>query len=78
MSTLTEWFEGRSVDDQTILPLPFWALLLLALIVLLPGCATAEPESKVCFMQLMGRTESGLSVVRQACLTEEQFAETQK
>jgi hypothetical protein len=47
----------------------------------LPGCATtteAEPEARVCFLQLLGRTESGLSVVRQACLTEEQFAETQK
>lgn len=42
------------------------------------GCATMEPESRVCFMKLMGRTEGGLSVVATHCMTQEQFAESQK
>ena len=60
-----------------ILPIPFWVLLVLVALLPLAGCST-EAESKVCFMQLMGHTDSGLSVVRQACFTEEQFAEMQK
>jgi hypothetical protein len=68
-------------DDEyeTVFPLPFWALLLLVVIVCIPGCATTkEADPQVCFLQPLGRTESGLSVVKSLCMTEEQFAETQK
>lgn len=76
----TEWFQGHEVEEKqsTVLPMPFWLCLVAVALILIQGCATTEPESKVCFMQLMGRTQSGLSVVRQACMTEEQFAESQK
>ena len=80
MSQDVEWFEGHSVDQdpKTILPLPFWAALIAVALVLLQGCATPQPESRVCFMGMMGRTDGGLSVVKTLCMTEEQFAESQK
>ena len=81
MSTLTEWFEGRTVDEeagQTILPMPFWVALIAAALALLPGCATTEPSAQVCFMRMMGVTEHGYSVVQQLCMTPEAFAESQK
>ena len=84
MATDSEWFQGRGVDEHD---LAYWGRVFAELAcflligVLVAGCSslkTEEPESKVCFMALMGRTDSGLSVVRQACFTEEQFAEMQK
>ena len=81
MATVSEWFQGRGVDEQQ---LAYWGRVaaelacLFLVAVMVAGCAPPEPESKVCFIALMGRTDSGLSVVRQACFTEEQFAEMQK
>jgi hypothetical protein len=45
----------------------------------LSGCASSpSPRSEVCYMQLIGRTQDEMPVVRNLCLTEEQFAESQK
>ena len=81
----TEWFQGRQVDEHD---LSYWGrisaelacLFLVGVIVAgLQGCATKKEEAtQVCFIQFLGKTDGGLSVVRQACFTEEQFAEMQK
>lgn len=73
-------------DDEyeTVFPLPFWAVLIVSLIVILPGCATVKekeevkPTDHVCLMKLMGRTGGGEPIVRMLCVTQEQFAESQK
>ena len=64
---------------MTIIPLPVWAIFLVGLLLILPGCATKEePRSEVCFLQLLGRTQDGLSVVASQCVSPEAFAESQK
>jgi len=79
-----EWFEGRSVDEPesrfTVLPALFWIALIATALLFLQGCATAKegPREEVCFLQLIGRTQDGLSVVKSMCVTEEQFIEAQK
>ena len=45
------------------------------------GCATAKEETadvRVCAFQLIGKTGNDLPVVRMHCVTQEQFAESQK
>ena len=84
MSVLTEWFEGRSVEEHY--QRCNWSRLLCecaCLVVaglILAGCATTkeEPRQEVCFFQYLGRTEGGLSVARTACMSEQAFAEYQK
>jgi hypothetical protein len=64
-------------DSPTILPLPFWALLLIGGFLFLQGCATTK-EEEVCFVQFLGQVNGGVSVVRQLCMTPEAFAEINK
>lgn len=45
-------------------------------IVALSGCSSIE--ERICFMQALGRTEQGHSVVQQICMTPEEFKELQK
>ena len=68
-------------EYETVFPLPFWAILIVGVLICLPGCATekkAEPTDNVCLMKLVGRTGEGDPVVRMICVTQEQFAESQK
>ena len=73
-------------DDEyeTVFPLPFWAVLICALIVLLPGCSTTSwlesppVEKPICFMKLLGQTETGLTVVAEHCVTQEEFDKAQQ
>lgn len=82
MSVLTEWFEGHQVDDE--LERVYWGRVVTELAcavclgLLLAGCASPSPRSEVCFLRLLGNTEDGMSVVAQACMTPEEFAESQK
>ena len=85
MSGITEWFEGRSVEehyqrcDWTRLLIELGCIVAAGFI--LAGCATekkAEPTDNVCLMKLVGRTGEGDPVVRMICVTQEQFAESQK
>lgn len=77
-------YEG---DDERLAERDFWrqvgirlfvVLALGAILAPLYGCATTEPEVRVCFMHMMGRTQQGLSVVAQHCMSKEAFEETQK
>lgn len=54
----------------------FAMVLVLILVPLLAGCASTE-EPKICYMQVLGRTEEGYTVVAQQCMTQEQFKEIQ-
>lgn len=82
----TEWFSGDSVEKAHVrcywrrIGFAVFAALAAALLLfpLLTGCASAEPEKRVCFVQRLGMTEEGLTVVAQLCMTPEAFAETQK
>lgn len=87
MSALTNWFEGRSVDehyqrcDWTRIVLEIGCAVIAGILLAgLPGCATTEegPRASVCTFQLVGQTSSGLPVVITTCVTPEQFAESQK
>lgn len=87
----TPWFHDRSVDE--LHERCYWRRVgfgvFLALVVLmilgpfLAGCAAnpekkAEPKLAICYMKLMGQTDSGVTVVMQACQSPEAFAESQK
>ena len=86
MSVLTEWFEGRSVDehyqrcDWTRVVLELACIVAAGLI--LAGCASTpkeeKPSDQVCLMKLVGRTGEGEPVVRLLCVTPEAFAEANK
>lgn len=82
MSVLTDWFEGRKVEEEH--ERAYWGRIVLEIScavlagVLLSGCASTKEETQVCYMQFLGKTGSGLSVVREMCVSEEQFAESQK
>lgn len=52
-------------------------LLALAAIVFLAGCAS-EPTAQVCYLRFMGKTDQGFTVVIQACVSPEAYAEAQK
>ena len=77
MSEDTEWFEGRA-QEQTMLPIPFWVLLVLAALLPLAGCASAPEEKPICAVQFLGQTPNSVSVVRLQCITEKEFAELNK
>lgn len=51
----------------------FFALAIALLLIPLGGCATTEEEiwQRVCYEQLMGKSEEGLLVVRHFCIKEE-------
>jgi hypothetical protein len=85
MSVLTEWFEGRRVDDgEREHQRAYWwrvgvevsCAVVAGLI--LAGCASPSPRSEVCTVQHLGNLESGMPVVALNCVTPEQFAEAQK
>lgn len=83
MSVLTEWFEGRRVDERELQRAYWWRIgLEIACAVvaglILAGCASPGPRSEVCAMQLLGKTGAGVPVVEMLCVTPEQFAEAQK
>jgi hypothetical protein len=82
MASDSEWFQGHVVQDdcETIMPMPFWALILGALIVCLQGCATTKegPRNEVCMFRLLGNTSDGMPVVATTCVSPEAFAESQK
>jgi len=88
MSFVTEWFEGRSVDEHyqrcnwSRVAMELACAVCVGLILGgLSGCATekkAEPTDNVCLMKLVGRTGEGEPVVRMICVTQDQFAESQK
>lgn len=66
----------------TLISLFIWLGLVAALgmlIVGLSGCATApaEPAAQVCYLKMMGTTDDGCTVVMQACVSPEKFAEGQ-
>jgi hypothetical protein len=53
----------------------------LLLIPMLSGCATTgteQPEQRVCYVQFLGKTENGWTVIAQQCVTPEAFAAAQK
>lgn len=81
MAHETEWFHGNSVDWEPVViaagRLSKYAALIL-LLLLIVGCAATEPEARICFVQLVGQTEQGLTVIAQQCMTPEAFAESQK
>lgn len=63
---------------HTVVP---YAVLLgigFAMLIFLVGCAATKPEQKVCFVKFLGKTEEGMVVVNQVCMTPEAFAESQK
>jgi hypothetical protein len=82
MSQEKEYFAGRTADESdaglTILPLPFWAALFAAFLVVISGCASTARDAEVCYIKPMGNTEEGLIVVLQQCITPEAFEEAQK
>lgn len=85
MSVMTEWFEGRKVDDHeraywTRISLELACAIVAGLLLAgISGCASSpSPRSEVCSMQLLGQTEDRVPVVRMFCVTPEQFAESQK
>jgi hypothetical protein len=89
MGILTEWFEGRHVDEQEREhERAYWGRVLAEIacavcagLILagLPACASSpSPRSEVCTMQLLGQTENRVPVVGMTCVTPEQFAESQK
>ena len=61
-----------------------WVLiagLVLAIVLMIPGCATQAQEeivTQVCYLKFMGKTEEGYTVVMQACQSPEQFAARQQ
>lgn len=85
MGSETEWFEAK---DRVQYERCYWrrvgfavffAIAMgLILLPLLSGCASAEPENRICFMQFLGKTESGWTVAATQCMTPEAFAESQK
>lgn len=54
--------------------------VVVVLVPMLTSCATTstEPETKICYLQVIGKTSEGYTVVAQQCLTPEAFAESQK
>lgn len=81
----SEWFQGRSVDEHEV---AYWgrviteiACAVIAGIILggISGCATKEEaQLQYCFLEYVGETDGGLSVVKSICLSPEAFAESQK
>lgn len=82
MSQEKEYFAGRTAAEPderlTILPLPFWAALFAAFLVVISGCATTAKDAEVCYVKPMGNTEEGFIVVLQQCMTPEAFQAGQK
>ena len=87
MSQETEWFEEyESPKLGTILPKWFWtaaiAVAFGGIFLALPGCATESPksgpESKVCMVQILGQTDSGVPVAALTCVSPEEFAKSQQ
>ena len=84
-----EWFAGLRTEEAKHQRC-FWrrvgfglaALIILSAIALLAGCASGkeakEDEPRICFLKSMGRTEDGMVVVAQHCMSQEAFQEMQK
>ena len=73
---------------NTILPLILWAGVVACVLFIafgLSGCASepkevpkSGPRVEVCYLQLLGQTEDGMSVVAQQCVTPAEFTASQK
>lgn len=54
----------------------------LVLIPMLAGCSSLPdihpPDDKICFVQLIGKTDEGWSVLAERCMTPEAFERSQK
>lgn len=81
-----EWFEGDSLDRmercywRRIGFLIFAALALAVIFLPLMGCATkiSDGRTEVCFLQPLGQTEEGYTVVASHCMTPEAFKASQR
>lgn len=86
MANETDWFQGASLDKAH--QRCFWRRIgfgvffaiaaALLLFPLLTGCATTEPENRICFMKSIGATEDDWAVVASRCMTPGAFQESQK
>lgn len=86
MAYETNWFEDQSVEKAH--QRCFWRRIgfgiffaiaaALLLFPMLTGCAAGKDDPKVCFIQLMGQSEEGYTVIAQQCMSPEQFTEMQK
>lgn len=85
----TDWFAERQEDQQERcfrwrVGFAIFAALATALVLIpmLAGCSSVPdihpPDNKICFVQLIGKTEEGWSVLAERCMTPEQFEASQK
>lgn len=79
---MMNWSEYEEEQQRpTILPLLCWIASFVVAIVLvasLTGCASTSGEVRICYVELVGKTETGLFVEAQVCMTPEAYAESQK
>lgn len=82
-ATKDEWLASmREHPRPIIFPIIAWLSFIgfgIVLLILAAGCASSpSPRTEVCYMQPLGRTEAGMSVVMQHCVSPEEFKEAQK
>lgn len=82
---MKDYFYGiteRMSPRPLIFPLVAWLAaigFIVVLLILISGCSSSpSPRTEVCYLRLLGHTEDGMSVVTQACVTPEEFKESQK
>ena len=88
---MKDYFQGiaeQPAPRPTILPLILWAGVVACVLFIaagLSGCATepkeapkSGPWTRICSVQPLGQTDSGVPVVGLVCITQEEFAELQK
>ena len=78
---LEDPYEYTPDRPRLIIPAILWFLSIvfaIGVVLLMVGCAPAEIQAQVCYLRFMGKTEEGYTVVTQACMSPEQFAEGQK
>lgn len=86
----TEWFEGRSTDEQDVswmrivIEILCFACLGVLFAIALPGCSTTsllappEVEKPFCAIQMLGQTPQGIAIVEMHCITAAEFEKAQK
>lgn len=65
-------------SELTIMPPLFWVAIIFLAFGVLSGCAKDPFEARVCYVELIGKTDGVVFVESQVCMTPETYRESQK